>query len=74
LSNNGTFFLTTTIKSFRHALYKGLVVRRESTTTRKTGGVDFPALWPGKTKARQCFNRWGCNPPQADLETTNPPV
>jgi hypothetical protein len=25
----------------------------------------------GKSKAHPCFNRCGCNPPQADLKTTN---
>jgi hypothetical protein len=32
----------------------------ESTTTRKAGGLDFRPE-AGKIKARQCFNRCGCN-------------
>ena len=79
---------------------QNVIEYRESTTTRKAGGLDFRAK-AGKTKARQCFivvvkktccythvffynhlchsecfferryKRCGCNPPQADLKTTN---
>jgi len=44
----------------------------------RAGGLDLHAsvVFPrpygrGKQKARQCYKRCGCNPPQADLKTDN---
>jgi hypothetical protein len=41
-----------------------------STTTRKAGGINS-RIEAGNKKAHPCFNRCGCNPPQADLKMTN---